>query len=321
MTVDYSLLRPEIAALLIDGDKLPKADFKSMTDAWGRIIHTRAVCRITEVNYSTFRIVDAYAKVADYGHMLVRIYIPKASSKPLPVLVHYHGGGWSRGHVNSHDNICIQIANLSECIVVAVDYPLAPEFKFPIIIEACFEALQWVYLNASKFGGDNLRIGVIGSSAGANLATAMTLMARDRAQSWSIQCQILVCPPTDMLNLATPSYSAFGGYDDFTRETMLWFRDKYLENHTQAGHPYVSPLLAENLSDLPHALIVTAEFDILLDDGILYTEKLKHSGNSVTYHCMQKMVHSGIFWSAAVPAIDQDIKFICEEIKKINKHK
>ncbi len=320
MPVDYSLLRPEIADHLRESEKLAnqisKADVNKTTAAWGRIAHNREVFRINPKIITTHRVEDVYIKVSNFGQMLLRIYTPKHHAGPLPVLVHYHGGGWARGHVNTHDNICMQLANFSDCIVVAVDYPLAPEFKFHTIIEACFEALQWTHKNAASFGGNHKKIAVIGSSAGANLAAVMTLMARDRNLPELVAYQILVCPPTDMLNLNKPSHDAFGGYAGFVRETMLMFRDLYLEDQAEANHPYFSPLLAKDLSRLPTALVITAELDILRDDGRLYAERLKKSGVEVTEHCMLKMIHSGVFWSAAVPAIEEDVRLICEQIKK-----
>ncbi|MBN1322039.1 MAG: alpha/beta hydrolase [Thermoleophilia bacterium] len=217
---------------------------------------------------------------------------PLSGVGPLPVLVYFHGGGWVVGDVEAQDADCRTMANGAGCIVVSVDYCLAPENKFPAPAEDAYAATQWVAENAARLGGDGTRIAVGGGSAGGNLAAVVALMARDRGGP-PLACQVLTVPVTDR-DFDTESYRENGEDYVLTRDEMMWFWDHYLNSDDEAGHPYASPLRAPDLSGLPSAFVQTAEYDPLRDDGRAYADRLKAVGVPVKYRCYEGMIHMAL---------------------------
>lgn len=223
------------------------------------------------------------------GEIPLRIYTPVAAgSGALPVLVYYHGGGWVIGDLETHDALCRTLANESGCKVVAVDYRLAPEHRFPAAADDAFAAVSWVEANASKIGVDPNRIAVAGDSAGGNLAAVVSQLARAR-KSPRIAFQLLIYPVTDT-NVDTGSYRAFATGHFLERDGMIWFFDHYL-NGENRDDPRVAPLKAASLAGLPPAYIVTAGFDPLRDEGRAYAEALKGAGVAVEYINYDGMIH------------------------------
>jgi acetyl esterase len=237
---------------------------------------------------------DPVAKVEDLsipgaaGAIPARVYTP-AGEGPLPILVYLHGGGWVLGDLESSDFECRAIANAAACIVVSVDYCLAPEHKFPAPAEDAYEATRWVAENAERLGGRPGAVAVGGMSAGGNLAAVVALMARDRGGP-ALACQLLIVPVTDC---GCDTASCLDCGDDYllTRDEMLYFWQMYLPAPEDGDHPYASPLRAGDLSGLPPARVHTAEFDPLRDEGRAYAEKLEAAGVPVSYECYDGMVH------------------------------
>ena len=230
------------------------------------------------------------------GTIPVRIYTP-AGSGPFPVLVYFHGGGWVLCNIETHDPVCRTLANAAECIVVSVDYRLAPEAKFPAAADDCYAATQWVMNSAHVINGDASRVAVGGDSAGGNLAAVVALIARDRGAPTPI-FQLLVYPVTDHLRDTPSSRENKDGYF-LTGDDMVWFWNHYLSNGADAANPYACPLRAESLAGLPSALVITAEFDPLRDEGEMYAGRLREAGvkaGSVRY---DGMIH-GFFSMAGV---------------------
>ncbi|MFH1269130.1 MAG: alpha/beta hydrolase [Planctomycetota bacterium] len=223
------------------------------------------------------------------GDVPVRIYTPH-DSKPLPVFVYYHGGGFVLGDVPTHDAYCTAIAKAAGCIVVSVEYRLAPEHKYPAAVEDAFAAAGWVFGHAAAFGGDPGRIAVGGDSAGGNLAAVVCLMARDRQVAQPV-LQILVYPMTDC-SFDTPSHREYAEGYLLSREEMDWFLDCYLERPADGQEPYASPLLAESLAGVAPALVITAEYDPLRDEGEAYAARLRESGVPVTLTRYDGMIHA-----------------------------
>jgi acetyl esterase len=221
------------------------------------------------------------------GDIPVRIYRPD-SDKPLPVVVYFHGGGWVIGDIASHDTTCQRLAAGVPALVVSVDYRLAPEHRFPAAVEDCDAATAWVWAHASEFGGDPSRLAVAGDSAGGNLAAVVARHARD-ADGPPIAFQLLVYPGTDMTR-SLPSHTENGTGYLLDSDTMSWFLDNYLGNG-DPRHPDASPLLADDLSGLPPALVVTAEFDPLRDEGEAYADRLRQAGVPVTMSRYDGMIH------------------------------
>jgi acetyl esterase len=219
------------------------------------------------------------------GEIPIRIYTPLGDG-PFPVVVFFHGGGFTIGSLTSHDPVARRICGEAEAIVVAVDYRLAPEHRFPAAVEDAFAALQWVGANAASFGGDPGRLAVCGDSAGGNLSAVTALMARD-AGGPPLRFQALVYPTTDG-RADYPSVRENGDSIFLSADSMAWFYEHYQADKLDWR---ASPILAEDLSDLPPALIITAEYDTLRDEGEAYGEALKAAGNDVTIHRYDGMTH------------------------------
>jgi len=233
------------------------------------------------------------------GEIPIRIYTPDAPA-PRPALVYFHGGGWVVCDLDTHDVVCSAMARRAGAVVVAVDYRLAPEHKFPAAVIDCYAATAWVASNAEKFGIDTKRISVGGDSAGGNLAAVVALKSRDE-DGPAIALQVMVYPVTDLSSFDTPSYREFGEDHYLTRSEMEWFRGHYLRNMQDAHDPHASPLLALDLSELPPALIITAECDPLRDEGQAYAKRLEYDGVPVTYECYAGMIHPFFSLSGAIP--------------------
>lgn len=225
---------------------------------------------------------EAISKIEDRqipgpsGHKIpVRIYTP-AGTAPFPLLVFFHGGGWVLGDIESHDGTSRELANKASCIVISVDYRLAPEHKFPAAPEDCYAATKWVALNAASFGGDPTRIAVGGDSAGGNLAAAVAQMAADRGAPGLVH-QLLIYPVTNYA-FDTPSYRANGEGYLLTQELMQWFWKQYLATDEDGKNAYASPIQARELRRVAPAFVITAEFDPLRDEGEAYAARLKEAG-------------------------------------------
>jgi len=223
------------------------------------------------------------------GLIPVRFYTPEADG-PFPVLIYYHGGGWVIGDIASHDAICCSLANAAGWMVASVEYRLAPEHKYPAAAEDAYTAARWIAAHAAIVGGDRRWIAVGGDSAGGNLAAVVALMARDR-NAFPLVLQVLIYPITDY-NFDTPSYRENSDGYLLARETMRWFWDQYLATSDDGHQPYASPLRAPDLSNLPPALVITAEFDPLRDEGEAYAKRLRESGVPVTLTRYDGMIHA-----------------------------
>ena len=238
---------------------------------------------------------EAVSKIEDreipgpLGTIPIRIYTP-AGNGPFPVLVYFHGGGWVLGNIESHDVVCRSLTNAAGCIVVSVDYRLAPEYKFPAAPEDCYAATQWVVANAATLNGDPQRVAVGGDSAGGNLAAVVSLMAHEHGGP-KLVYQLLIYPATDYYLPGTPSMQENADGYFLTLGDMVWFWNHYLSSEADAKHPYAAPIQAKDLSGLPSALIITAEFDPLRDEGEHYAARLREAGVPVVATRYNGMIH------------------------------
>ncbi len=239
----------------------------------------------------------------------IRIYHPTGQG-PFPALVFFHGSGWVIANLDVTDAPARALANRTGCVIVAVNYQKAPEHKFPVPFDDCYAATAWVAEHTEELGVDPARIGVAGDSAGGNLAAAVALKARD-AGGPALAYQLLIYPATNY-DLDTPSCLANAEGYLLQRESMRWFWNHYLADARDAENPLACPLRAADLSGLPLAFVVTAEFDPLRDDGDRYAEALRAAGVAVTHHRYDGMIH-GFFWMAGV--LDQ-ARALYEEIGK-----
>jgi acetyl esterase len=248
------------------------------------------------------------------GALLMRIITPlEARAERLPVVVYFHGGGWVLGNIESHESICRAIANVAGAIVVTVDYRLAPEHRFPAAALDAYAATSWVAEHAGEFGGDADRIAVAGDSAGGNLAAVTCLLAQER-KGPRIAFQVLIYPITDY-NLQNGSYSRFAEGFFLTRSEMAWYWEKYVPKRDDRNHPHAAPCRVDDLSGLPPALVVTAEFDVLRDEGETYACRLQSAGVPVRISRYDGMIHGFVrrypFFDrgkAAIAEIGREIK-------------
>ena len=228
------------------------------------------------------------------GELPVRVYTPEGPG-PFPALVWFHGGGWVLGDLEGADPTCCLLANAGGCVVISVDYRLAPEAKYPAAADDCFRATAWVAENAGTLGVDAARIAVGGDSAGGNLAAVVCQMARERGGPALIH-QLLVYPVTDR-DFTTVSYRDNADGYLLTRSSMEWFWDHYLNDPGEAANAYAAPLRAMDLAGLPSATVITAEFDPLRDEGEAYATKLRSAGVETTCTRYDGMIH-GFFTMA-----------------------
>lgn len=233
-----------------------------------------------------------------------RVYTPTGGTEPRPAIVFFHGGGWVIGSLNTHDKRARALANASGAVVVAVDYRLAPEHKFPCAAEDAYLAVSWVASSAAALGVDAARLAVFGDSAGANLSTVAALMARERGGP-ALAAQILICPVTNYA-FDTQSYASNGQGYNLTTDSMRWFWGHYLRSDADGASPYASPLRASSLAGLPPAVVITAEFDPLRDEGEAYAAALSAAGVPVVTKRYDGMIHGFTQRPLLVPEVVED---------------
>ena len=222
------------------------------------------------------------------GKIPIRIYTPQGVG-PFPLVVYFHGGGWVLGTLDSYDGLSRSIANGARCVVITVDFRLAPEHPFPAAPEDCYAATCWVAEHAGEINGDATRIAIAGDSAGGCLAAVVAQMAREEGAP-PLEFQLMVYPITD-LRMKTASYRENADAPNLTKDDMIWFRRHYLTNEADIVNPLASPLLAPDLSNLPPALIVTAEYDPLRDEGEGYGERLRQAGVRTAVWRYDSLIH------------------------------
>ena len=239
------------------------------------------------------------------GGVPLRAYRPTADCVH-PVLVYFHGGGWTIGDLDTHDVLCRQLCVGAGVTVVAVDYALGPEQRFPRAVDDCVAATRWVREHAAEFGADVRRMAVGGDSAGGNLAAVVALTLRDAGHS-PLAFQLLIYPATDMRAVANSHVSNGQGYL-LTSDSIEYYRHQYIADPGQWSDWRASPLLASDLTNLPAALVLTAGYDPLRDEGRQYADALSAAGNTVQYVCFERQVHGFITMSRvlgeALTAVD-----------------
>jgi acetyl esterase len=227
----------------------------------------------------------------------VRVYRP-SSQRPLGTLVYFFGGGWTLGGIDTSDGVCRALANAAGCLVVTPGYRLAPEHPFPAAVNDCVAAVSWVVEHAEELGVDPGRIAVGGDSAGGNLAAVVALLAKERALP--VAAQLLVYPNT-CHHADTESLRDNHDRYMFNRHSVDWYWDNYLADPADGRDPRVSPLLAQDLSGLPPALVITAEYDPLRDEGERYAERMLRSGVPVELTRYDGMAHGFFTMSGVLP--------------------
>jgi acetyl esterase/lipase len=292
-------LDPQVQAVL---DKIREAgnpEYWQMTPHQARDWHNRKAAILDVKPEPVYKTLDR-SLPGPAGGIPIRIYVPRESAEPFPVLVWLHGGGHVVGTLDSYDALCRQLALQGDCLVVSVAYRLAPEHKFPAAVEDSFAALEWTARHAADLGADPKRLAIGGDSAGGNLAAVCAILARD-AGFPSLVMQLLVYPRTAP-DEEFPSHHEFAHGHLLTRKTILWFHQHYRESDADRQDFRYAPLITPDLSRLPPALIIVGECDPLRDDGIAYAERLKKDGNEVELTNYAGMVHPFFSMGGAVDA-------------------
>lgn len=222
----------------------------------------------------------------------LRLFRPHAADSALPVLVYLHGGGWTIGDLDTHDVLCRQLARDAGCAVVSVDYRMGPEHRFPAAVDDCVAAFRWVRAHAAQLNLDPHRTAVGGDSAGGNLAATLCLVERDAGQAQP-HFQLLIYPATDMRAVA-PSHTTNGQGYMLTTDSIRWYRGNYIADSAQWADWRASPLLAPSHAGLPPALVLTAGFDPLRDEGLQYANALSAAGVPTQYVCFERQIHGFI---------------------------
>lgn len=226
------------------------------------------------------------------GPLAARLYVPRAGGGPRPMMLYFHGGGWVVGSLDGYDTTCRRLALKADCVVLSVDYRLAPENPFPAAVHDAWDATIWAADAASGLGGDPRRLVVAGDSAGGTLAAVVSLMARD-AGAPAIALQALIYPVADMTRETDSHVRNAQGYM-LTTAALRWFYDRYVPDPAQRADWRASPLLAASHAGLPPALVLTAGFDPLRDEGLQYANALSAAGVPTQYVCFERQIHGFI---------------------------
>jgi acetyl esterase len=249
----------------------------------------------------------------------IRIYTPRpiAAGTSMPIVLHFHGGGFVAGDLDTHDSIARYYAKHADVIVIGVDYRLAPEHRFPAAVDDAYAAVTWAADHARELHGDAGRVAVTGDSAGGNLSAVVCQLAKER-RGPRIAFQALVYPVVDFdLRTSYPSRTQFGGGEYFlSNRDMEWFASLYMSDvEREVGDPRVSPLSARDLSGLPPALIVTSGCDPLRDEAKAYADRLASAGVAVEYRCTEGTIHACMSFAGAIPAGLEALSFVASRLR------
>jgi len=301
-------LHPYIAAALAAGADLPAIDTLPITAARAQV---KARYPMAAAPHHVGSVSDITLPGGDCD-IRARVYRPSGAGT-FGIVVFFHGSGFVVLDLDTHDEICRHICAGAGCVVVSVDYRLAPEHPYPAPLDDCWTALRWAAVHASEIGGDASRIAVGGDSAGGNLAAVCALLARD-AGGPALALQALVYPVADV-DFGTASYIANGDGYLLDLDQMQWFFDCYTTGHVDPADWHVSPLRAPDLSGVAPAVVITAEYDPLRDEGKAYADRLRDAGVAVEYRCFEGMIHS-FFGLAAYDAARDAMELVGTELRR-----
>lgn len=310
------MLHPQAQALLqlIAQRGLPPVHTQTPAQARAFYLERKALTQPPAPEVGALRNLEAHGPD---GPIPLRSYRPLHADPgtALPVLVYFHGGGWVIGDLETHDVLCRQLANLSGCAVIAVDYRLAPEHRFPAAADDALAATRWIHANAAALKVDPLRIAVGGDSAGGNLAAVVALAARD-AGDLPLAFQLLIYPATDQRRTAASHTSNGQGYL-LTRESIDYYHDQYLGDATHDLDWRASPLLHASHAALPPAFVLTAGYDPLRDEGLQYAQKLTEGGSFATLVNFERQVHGFILMGKVIDEANVAVELCAAQMRAV----
>jgi acetyl esterase len=284
-------LDPDAAAVFKAFQEAGRPPYESVSPVEARELYLKGRL-VTNPEPPELKSVQPLAIPSPAGVIPARIYTPlrlRQNGGLAPALVFFHGGGWVIGDLDSHDVVCRKLADEGQLVVIAVDYRLAPEHKFPAAIDDAIAATRWIALNARQLGIDAARLSVGGDSAGGNLATVVAIDARDR-DGPAIAGQVLIYPATDFA-MTHPSHSEPETSILLTHSVIRWFRDHYLNGAADVHDWRASPARARTMAGLPPAYVLTVGADPLRDEGDEYAQRLKEAGVAVTHRTFPGQFH------------------------------
>jgi acetyl esterase len=278
-------LDPQVKSVLDQMASLPRLEELSVANA------REQVERRVAMNLATLPIASVLNRTIQGpgGDLGLRVYTPNGSG-PFPLMVFFHGSGFVLCSLDTHDGMCRNLCNVAGCVVVSVDYRLAPEHKFPAGPEDCYSATKWAAEHAHELNADPQRVVIAGDSAGGTMVAVTALMIRDSGGP-ALRGQLMIYPVTDHFNSGHPSYTENAEGYGLTSAGMRWFWGHYLNSESEADNPLVSPLRISDLRNLPAALIITAEYDVLRDEGERYGERLVQAGVPTSVSRYEGMNH------------------------------
>ena len=296
---------PQIQALLDRGTGVPATHTLSVAEARRQYeARIALMAPAPEVASVVERSIDG-----EGGPLRLRIYTPFGEGS-FPLIAFFHGSGFVLCSLDTHDGMCRNLAAGIGCVVVSVDYRLAPEHKFPKGPDDCLLATRWAAAHAHELAADPRRLMVAGDSAGGNMAAVTALRVRDEGGP-ALCGQMLLYPVTDYHTPGTPSYRENANGYGLTRDTMAWFWDHYLNHAKEAESAYASPLRATSVAGLPPAYVLSAEYDPLRDEAELYADRLEAAGISVRKTRRPGMNHGFMFWCGLVGGADEAMNDAC----------
>jgi acetyl esterase len=303
-------LHPAIQAML--AAEVPGPSLDAMPVAEARILREGMMLQRPRREEPVARVEDWMIPGSGLG-IPARVYTPSTQVGPHPILIFFHGGGWVFGTLETHSDICRTLCHRSGSLVVSVDYRRAPEHRFPAALEDCCAAVRWCAGHAAEIGGDPRRLAVAGDSAGGNLAAAVALRLRDEGGP-TLALQVLIYPVTNCA-FDTASYHRYASGYGLTRDMMRYFWKSYLSRPADADHPAASPLQAAELAGLPPALVLTAQYDVLRDEGEAYAARLAQAAVPVRCTRYLEMNHGFVQLGALCEPALQGLMEIAESVR------
>ena len=311
LAIDGRVMDPRVQLLAVQGAKAPS--ITTLDPVAARAATSEGLALLDDAPRASVAISDMTVPGPE-SDLPARLYRPKAAAGSLPGLVYFHMGGCVIGDLDTCNTFCSILADLANCAVLSVEYRLAPEHKFPAAVDDALAAYKWAQENAGSLGMEAGRIGVGGDSAGGYLSAVVAQQMKETGGP-APSVQLLIYPVTDM-EAEGGSMQSCGDVYPLTAEIMQWFIDRYIDKAEDKKDLRASPMKAQDLSGLPPAIVITAGFDPLRDQGTEYADRLKAAGVAVTYRCYDRLAHAFTAMSGTVPAAKQACEEIAADLRK-----